>query len=160
MGTITFRTAEQAAIFENELKGQFSDGHWENLRGDHWKDWTRAEVKVGDNVGRDFHATKDNYNIAAKELLEAVGGRMKGYARIAKVLGLEASKKYETLVDWNNGKISRPTGVGDFWDRQRVLFDELNAIPGAVDAINNVVYEEKHFRADLREMKKVMKTRV
>jgi len=159
-GTFTLRTPQQAAIFVNELVGQFSDGHWENLRGDHWQVWCHADVTVGEKVGRTFPASKDNWNVAAKELLEAVGERMKGYARIAMVLGLEASVKYGDLLSWDTGKIKRPTHAGEYYDSKRALFDELNAVPGTVDAINNAVYEEKHLRADLREIKKAMKTRV
>lgn len=163
MGTITFRTAEQAAIFDLELTGQFSDGKWENLRGDHWQVWCKAEVKVGPEVGRDFDAIKDNYNVAAKDLLDVVGERMKGYARIAKVLGLEAAKKYENLVDWDTGLVKRPTGVDreneTYYAKKRELFDELAAVPGAIERINDVtLYTEKHLRADLREIKRTMKT--
>lgn len=161
-GTITFRTAEQAAIFDCELTGQFSDGHWENLRGDHWMVWCKAEVKVGENVGRDFFASKDNYNVSAKELLEVVGERMKGYARIAKVLGLGAAQKMRYFVNWDNGKLERPTtGVGEkYWDDKRAEYDAFVAQVGqeAIDRINSTVYEQKHLIADLREIKRTMKT--
>lgn len=159
-GTITFRTAEQAAIFDLELTGQFSDGHWENLRGNHWQPWCRAEVKVGPEVGRTFHADKDNYNVAAKELLEVVGKRMMGYARIAKVLGLEVAQQHgNNLVDWDTGLIKRPTYEGTTYDVSRGFWDALAAVPGTIERINDVSsYTEKHLRADLREIKRTMKT--
>jgi hypothetical protein len=167
MGTITFRTAEQAAIFKLELTGQFSDGLWENTYypRDHWHPWSDAKVEVGPNVGRDFHAEKDNYNVAAKALLEVVGERMKGFARIAKVLGLEAARELGNHVDWDTGRLDRPTyGIGDaYWDNKRADFDRLLAKHGqyAFDRINDrSLYEDKHLRADLREIKKAMKTRI
>lgn len=159
-GTVTFRTAEQAAIFDLELTGQFSDGHWENLRGDHWIPWCKAKVAVGENVGRDFKVTKDNYNVAARELLEDVGERMKGYARIAKVLGLAAAQEHgRNLVNWDTGLIKRPTFSGTTYDASRGFYDALAAVPGTLERINDkTLYEDKHLRADLREIKKTMKT--
>lgn len=163
-GNVTFRTAEQAAIFKLELVGQFSDGHWENLRGDHWQAWCHASVKVGENVGRTFSVIKDNYNVSAKDLLEAVGERMKGYARLAKALGLNAAEEFKFFVNWENGRLERPdaSAQGEYWDKKRAEFDELVTKYGqsAINLVNNVVYEDKHLRADLREIKRVMKTRI
>lgn len=87
-GTIFLPTATAAALFQHELKGQFSDGLWENARPhDHWKFWNGLEVKVA--PGRTqvetrwpCECTKDRYNIAA--LYEYVGDRMLLIGRMAK----------------------------------------------------------------------------
>lgn len=163
MGTITFRTATQAAIFKCELIGQFSDGHWEHLRGDHWKPWCKAEVKVGPIVGRDFLAIKDNYNVASKDLLEAVGQRMKGYASVARVLGLDACEELKKFVSSSSGFIERPDGTGEYWDKKKGAYDAAVLKYGqyAFDTINDPrLYGDKELRMDLREIKRTMKTRI
>jgi len=75
--TLRVRTQAQKWLMENELKGQFSDGHWENSGGEGWKDWSETKVIVDpDNAGRNFVAQKDNYNLTHPDLLGAVGDRM------------------------------------------------------------------------------------
>lgn len=83
--TITFETIEQAAIFELELKGQISDGHWENDASSNYETWCEAEVKVSsdeDDLGRDFHVSK-NLGFGSKALFDIVGDRMCHYGRMA-----------------------------------------------------------------------------
>lgn len=78
MGTLAVRNLAQKVLMEDELQGQISDGMWENATPhDHWKPWCDAEVVVDPaNLGRNFHARKDNYNFLAKDLLEVVADRM------------------------------------------------------------------------------------
>jgi hypothetical protein len=77
MTTLNVRNEAQKVLME-ELDGQISDGMWENARPmDHWIVWCDAEVVVDPtNVGRDFYAMKDNYNLTSKDLLDVVGDRM------------------------------------------------------------------------------------
>jgi hypothetical protein len=77
MTTLNVRNEAQKVLME-ELDGQISDGMWENARPyDHWKVWCEARVVVDPtNVGRDFWAMKDNYNLTSRLLLEVVGDRM------------------------------------------------------------------------------------
>jgi len=75
--TVTFRNVIQVALFEREIKGQLSDGYWENANPmDHHRTWCDAVAVVGPNVGRNFWTVKSNYNLIAAPLLDAVGGRM------------------------------------------------------------------------------------
>jgi hypothetical protein len=78
MNTLYVANEIQKALFENELKGQLSDGMWENTNPhDHWQPWCRCQVVVRPTaVGRDFYAKKDNYNFSSKLLVECVGDRM------------------------------------------------------------------------------------
>lgn len=78
--TIAVRNPAQAILVEEELKGQLSDGMWENTRPlDHWVQWSRATVVVDpSNVGRDFWALKDNYRLDHPNLIAWVGDRMIG----------------------------------------------------------------------------------
>ncbi len=82
--TFTLRTETQRALFVKELKGQMSDGYWENSRPyDHWKPWCSAKVRVGRHVGRNFRIRKDNYAFDSRQLLDCVGDRMLKIARRA-----------------------------------------------------------------------------
>jgi hypothetical protein len=74
---LAVRNESQRRLFEDELKGQLSDGMWENVAGDHWIAWCDATVVVDpDNVGRNFYARKDNYNFNSSALLDCIGDRM------------------------------------------------------------------------------------
>ena len=71
------RTMAQKLLFDEELKGQISDGAWEHVDGDHWIAWCDTTVVVDPtNLGRNFHAIKDNYNLNNKFLMDCVGDRM------------------------------------------------------------------------------------
>jgi hypothetical protein len=68
---LCFRTMDQVVLFKHELKGQLSDGYWENATPDnHYQIWCRAQVIQG-TPGRNFYAAKCNYNFIAKDLLDA-----------------------------------------------------------------------------------------
>ncbi len=69
----------QKWLVEHELKGQISDGMWENTNPpNHWQAWCDAKVVVDPaNVGRNFYASKDNYQLNSKELVSIVGDEMK-----------------------------------------------------------------------------------
>lgn len=75
--TIRVNNQAQKWLLEDELKGQISDGKWENTSGNPWEDWTSATVIVDPrNVGRNFRTSKDNYQLNAQDLLDVVGDRM------------------------------------------------------------------------------------
>lgn len=75
--TVRVRTQAQKWLLENELKGQISDGMWENASNNPWEDWSSAKVIVDPrNAGRNFNTRKDNYQLNSKALLDAVGDRM------------------------------------------------------------------------------------
>lgn len=68
----------QMLLFDLEIVGQLSDGHWENTKPyNHWVNWANAKVIVQpNNVGRNFRAVKDNYGLTSSDLLDVVGDRM------------------------------------------------------------------------------------
>lgn len=76
---LAVRNERQKVLFEREIQGQLSDGQWENARPyNHWMEWCR-DLKVivdPDNVGRNFDADKDNYNLIDGGFLRAIGERM------------------------------------------------------------------------------------
>lgn len=82
-------SVEQKIIFYCEMRGQISDGYWENMRPhDHWKIWSSLEwddIIVSDRLkGRTFDAKYSNYNFAAIELLKIVGERLAYKIRLYK----------------------------------------------------------------------------
>ena len=73
---IRVATKSQAILMELELKGQVSDGYWENSYPHDYKPVCSAEVIVDpDNVGINFTPSRA-YNFASPKLIEYVGDRM------------------------------------------------------------------------------------
>lgn len=162
------RNVEQAALFEFELSGQISDGFWENARPyDHWQVWCDAQVAVATEgqVGCTFYARRSNYNFANPELLDVVGYRMLGIARIARNLGLDVARTVHALyvldteADAEGNPMINLTGEGDYFDKKRAAFATLDA-----DAINAALkdqsYSYRDMVADLRDLSRIIKIRV
>ena len=82
--TLYVGTRAQAAIYEFEMKGQLSDGRWENsLPFNHWVIPANAQVVVRpEQVGRNFDVRR-GYNFGERELFDAVGARMTRYVKVA-----------------------------------------------------------------------------
>ena len=80
MNKIVLATIAQAVLMELELKGQVSDGYWENSSPrDHYKPVCDAAVIVDpDNMGINFYPRR-KYNFASPTLIEYVGERMRQY---------------------------------------------------------------------------------
>lgn len=156
--TVTFRTAAQAAIFECELKGQISDGAWENLPGDHWRDWCSATVLVGENVGVEGWARKDNYDFGRKDLVSVVGNRMKAYAKmaLAGVATDEIRRLVDGFSDLDGNFRGMPTYDGKYWDETREYLRRYNA-EWVQEVLAGDNYTDADLAADLREMKKTVK---
>ena len=94
--SITLPTASAAALFEHELKGQFSDGMWENARPrDHWRFWNVLVVKVAPGrclveTNQAYACTKTSYDIAA--LYDIIGDRMLKIGRLARACELTKTR--------------------------------------------------------------------
>jgi hypothetical protein len=163
MSTLTVRNIEQAAAWL-ELDGQLSDGYWENASPDnHWKVWSDAYVRVaapGELTGRDFFVRKDNYNFSAKDLLDAVGLRMLGIVRIARQLGLDVASLLEHSISCDDGRIDW-TYDGNWASAAAVaalLGINWIEVKNRVDAaLADETYTMKHLRADLNELKMIVK---
>lgn len=161
-GTITFRTAEQAAIFECELKGQISDGKWWNTPGTDYREWCAAEVAVGERVGRaGFWPRKSNFALDAKDLLDVVGKRMCNYARLA-LAGVplaDICKLADSVCDLHGEFRGKPDFKGDHWDERRLWLDRWN-LEWVEDILTDPEgYGMTDLRRDLKEMKQTIRTR-
>lgn len=94
MNTLNFENEIQVLHWNKEMSGQISDGMWENTPNSDWQTWCDAEVKVDrNNLGRNFWARKDNFQLTNSMLLGIVGDRMVERAR-----ALQADYSHKDLI--------------------------------------------------------------
>jgi len=179
---INFQNADQVTLWNNEIVGQLSDGYWENTRPmNHWRPWCHAVAmcEADAPIGRDFAADKDNYNLANKELLECVGGRMRAAVVINRLDVDDVVKKQlrdcandfneENLplidVDERESRVrtyaTEDEGRGrmdGYWTKKR---DETNwtLLRQLAVRVNATTYTTKELRKELNAMKQVIRTR-
>ena len=147
---LTLRTEVQRTLFVREIRGQLSDGHWENSPPrEHYIPWLDCEVEVGPDAGRDFNARKDNYNLLASELLDVVGPRMIRYARIASAL--EGSVYLASVLDEVCRTVVAQVPAAVEWPAEVV--EQVEACME-----DEGLYSMADLKRDLREMKKAMRT--
>lgn len=114
--TLRVATKAQKILMEEHIKGQLSDGMWENTKPyDHWKSWTEATVIVDPkNLGKNFYAMKDGYRLNSSELVSIVGGEMVDSVRAAGVGNYDEKKLRNDLAGLSaNFKKNRPNHEGD-----------------------------------------------
>jgi hypothetical protein len=160
---LNVRNARQAALFELELKGQISDGMWENTANTSWEMWCDAEAIVNpDNVGRNFHPRKDNFQLNSSDLLSCVGPRMLMYARLGAEFTLDEVRLLDNLFDWDGNFTGAPTYPGPYYDKVRAEVAKLDeaVIEKAKMLCADDSYGMKELRDDLKDLKKCFKTLV
>jgi hypothetical protein len=162
MNTITFANSRQAAIFEHEIKGQISDGAWENSANTDWETWCDAKVQVGYKIGRNFKPRRVRFDLV-NELIEHVGDRMRRYAVIASKYGIEIAGQLGNyaVIDEATGKWRLPTYQGEYYDGVRNMIcrhdpEEFKAYMDAAD----LLYGEPELIADLKAIEKAMRTQL
>lgn len=159
MKVLNVRNIAQKVLLENELFGQISDGMWENTSpNDHWEVWSECKVVVDENnLGRNFYARKDNYNLNSSSLLEIVGDRMLAYVRIAKHLNIE---KLPSCLNWIAWSRKYPTTQGEYYDNLRSELSEY-PVETIIDVANDEsAYSMKDMKKDLADLKKIFKTKI
>lgn len=175
MSVLTFRTKVQATLFMLELRGQLSDGLWENLPvTKHYVPWYECEVKVGENVGRDFEVPYASYCFNSKKLVSVVGDRMLLYARLARDetfdphddQSVQLARRLERIAHINKGTIvldEKLINEGPvqthYWgdDPFMIPEDEFRRL---ANLANDQSYSHKDLVNDLRDMRKIIKIRV
>jgi len=167
---INFRNERQVTLYECELKGQISDGYWENARPyDHWKIMCRAEAKVGEPLGPNFWP-KRRYNFAAKDLIDVVKYRMLFQVKLKILypsLSYQAIKDLDILVDCETGepqvKWLIESATSDQYWKERLT--TVKQVLGTTDQelINTVIrvveftgYDLTKLRKDLRDMSRIV----
>ena len=152
---ITVANREQLILLECALKGQMSDGHWENSkpRG-HWKDPCAAKVVIGPKPHINFGVER-RYNFASPELLAAVGEDMLRLVMFA--------RKYQGLSPAAVSFAVNENGEWA-WDAEKhPYYNKVKAELAAVglnnkaeidDAVRNLTgYTMKDLRKDLKAIK-------
>lgn len=159
-GILVVASVTQAALFEHELCGQISDGHWENSTPMyHWEPWARCTVRVakkGEKLGRNFYARRDRYNFCARDLLDVVEQRMINYARIAIAYGASHIEVLSNAFDLSGNWVGGPKYKGDFWAERRAALSKYN-LDEVRERLAAVPYGHKELLKDLRELKKTIK---
>ena len=166
--TVGFRNKNQVVLFEKELKGQISDGHWENSRPfGHWEIPCSAVAYVAANdseIGRNFQSRK--YNFSDPDLLEVVGNRMQNLVKLGQafphipvdeLFDIDSNPK-EEIENWI--KYST-TDKSNYWQNKLNKTMALclartpeDLIEILTNALNSVSYGEKELKKDLNEMVK------
>ena len=161
-GRIEFTTATAVALWEYELKGQFSDGMWENSRPyEHWKFWCALDAVVGpvDKVTKypyPWYCRKYSYGL--NSLLPIIGDRMLKIGQLASVGGegyhVFAAAEYmpATLAEFANCKESGKWAYNFVAEHMKHISVDL-----AVKFYAST-YTVKDLKADLKRIKAAIKT--
>lgn len=171
--TILFASVTQAALFEHELKGQLSDGLWENAAPhDHWKFWCALRVGIAPAgteprvVTRHTWAIKKKgYNFAA--LYEIIGDRLLAIGRMARAT-LTAGVPFETFShgDMRGAAEYMPPTLGEWRDcKAGRLPWKYDFVAGYMEHVTDELaqafyrtrYEMRDLRADVSAIKRAMK---
>jgi hypothetical protein len=169
MTTLFLRNVEQVALFEFELAGQLSDGHWENSSPhDHWKAWASCKVAVapeGTKPGRNFWTKRDKYGLTSSKLLSVVGGRMLSQVRLTQGLGIDVARELEGRLgcdeDFKVMPIEAPPAnlTSAYWAEWRAKLKKFDL--GVVNThILHGNYGKEDLLRDLREIAVAMRTNV
>lgn len=170
----------QRIIFECEMKGQLSDGMWENTSPHyHWQPWCDAEVILSNesnNIGRNFYASKFNYDFANSELLkgngdwDGVGPRIIFKVKAHMLFGLQVEQLGhsfpDSLEDYDNwfkyaeqDAINRGADDKRYWSGK---IKALNALGIDRDQLEQIqasdVYTMNRLFKDCRELKMAART--
>ena len=169
---INFRNEIQVTLYECELKGQISDGYWEDSRPlDHWICMCKAKAKVGEPLGPNFYPMR-TYNFAAKSLIDVVGQRMLFQAKLKMLfphLSLQVIRELaDDLVDCETGEsivkeLVELAKKKDYWKKQLILAKQSLNVETEQE-LENVVkriidfkgYDLRKLRKDLRDMSQIV----
>lgn len=154
---IRFRNKTQVILFECELKGQISDGNWENARpDDHWKTPCAAECRVAtadENFGPNF-IPKRTYNFSDPDLLAIVGDRMIAYVK-ASIAFPDLPVEAVCRVDLSSQSIF--TSDDEYWVRKRKEIEDIlgMTLSEARAAIDKVGFTRSDLKKELDYMKQI-----
>ena len=159
------RNLAQKVLMDFELKGQMSDGHWENARQD-WRVWcdTKFLVSIDDRLGTigisDWKKRTARYNLAAKDLLDVVGDRMMASVRVCqrfpRLVNHQSAAEHCAEAALNNESYD--------WDWAKEYLSTVEKVIGKenMEEFNRVakdtsLYTMKQMRKDLKDLKEIMK---
>ena len=159
---INFRNADQVFLYECELKGQISDGYWENAKPhDHYKPMCHATANVDPkNLGANFRTLR-RYNFAATDLVNVVGDRMMTFVRTKRIF---PNLDFDDHWDWcleDGAEYLRDAAKGrdaDYWEgkiRKMEGFFGMS-LEEAEKRLRSDPYSRKDLMRDLKDMSKIV----
>lgn len=162
MSTFYVANEVQAALYECELKGQISDGNWENSRP--WKHWHApcdADVVVNTKEqGRDFSVLR-TYSFNNGFLVECVGDRMLAIAQMADrfpAASFSCIDAWSSIFDYSDERIAELGWMQDYVKR---IVDELGMSISEVRAeCAKSAYDLRSMRRELAALTKAFKVRL
>jgi hypothetical protein len=164
-GTMYLTTSSAIALFKGEIKGQLSDGMWENTRpDDHWHFWQDLNVVLGhENIvvanpqAWRNRCRKNNY--ALTKLIPIIGDRMVKIGQMGQHTtddqAIRAGEYMpETFVEWQTCKVADRWRYDFIADYMKSVNEELAR---AFYAFKDT-YGVKELKADLGRIKEAMKS--
>ena len=150
--TIYFQNILQAALYENELTGQISDGYWENSTPrDHYHRPCAAAIVIDSKNPRveSDYLFKRRYNFANKELVDCVGERMKNIVMLAKA-GYDNSviRDFDDVDSYSHVLFSTSES-NEYWVKKSIKFE---ATFGTKEAYDKIVMTDRISTAALRKL--------
>lgn len=159
-GILHLKTKEAYVVFTEEIKGQISDGAWENSRPyDHWIFWSNTNAIVDGNLGLEIKEgtpLKRNYNLF--HLIPYVGDRMLAYIASVKMDKDPTLTNY--LMEFTN--LIKNPGQDSYWiNKSNLVKKEFGEdIDSAVKQVQDVINSlgNKTLKDVLSEISTAMKT--
>lgn len=158
---IVFANHNQVILYECELSGQISDGHWENASPrDHWKNMTSAQISFSSDPMKQgvfgFH-TKRKYHFAAPLLLDAVGDRMLFYVKFYNTYKDVSLDLHDTIDLLSKDYITSLTSSSDSYYEKKVR-EIMNILHlRSKEELNTVAAKVENFKYSMQDLKKDLK---
>lgn len=165
---IAFDNIEQVILYECEMKGQISDGNWENaVPMNHWKCMCEAKAVVAGvryGIASIYgFKPKRKYNFANKDLYEIVKDRMIFWVKACTIY---PHLSYDSPWDWDLSEGSerlRKFADGkkennSYWTEKISNMEKLFGctIEEAEEKIRKVLYSESDLKKDLKAMSEIV----
>ncbi|MCR4286208.1 MAG: hypothetical protein NUW00_04915 [Candidatus Kaiserbacteria bacterium] len=158
-GTMMLTTYAAVTLFECEIKGQMSDGNWENATPhDHWKFWCSLDTVLGAQNRIDiapgysiFDCKRVSYGLT--RLIKFIGARMIAQGRLATALnrrlscheGWACANMPADLVSWRQQTVNNEKSAMTITDEMALAY-------------YSTVYLEKDLKEDLKHISCAIKS--
>lgn len=173
---IVFANHNQVTLYECELKGQISDGFWENATPFvHWHCMCDATASWNEDPnfrGCNFYPRR-RYNFGNKELIDIVGERMINFVKFYAVypdISYDYHWDFESLMDYDRITCTGNYMINDYisekgssYEKGQIehamkLFNisDVQVLREKIDAAIAYDYTMANLRADLREMSEIV----
>lgn len=163
---IVWRNQTQHILWMCELKGQVSDGFWDNSRPyHHWEVPCKAQSVVNDGtkeLGPNFSPIK-KYSFDSAELVDVVGTRMINFVKVYIAFphlnpldhwdyDMDGVDDYvEQVIDWVNNE------DGFFQEKAIRIFKAFNVEYGDITSLHNTLKAVNNIQFTLDDLKKELK---